>query len=90
FLDHSRNVDIANSGSMTVHYMTTCTQSLVPGLSVLITASDHDHDGECCALCGHMVDKTMKRCRWCKFAQYCVPDVRACQKIDWPYHKKGC
>ncbi|KAF7362725.1 MYND-type domain-containing protein [Mycena venus] len=91
FLDHGGNVDIADSDGMTVRYMTSRTESLVPGLSALVAASDRDRTrGECCALCGRTADETMKRCARCKVARYCAPDVRACQKIDWPHHKKGC
>ncbi|KAJ7796989.1 hypothetical protein B0H14DRAFT_1198010 [Mycena olivaceomarginata] len=71
--------------------MATRTKSLVPGLSVLVAASDRDRArGECCALCDRAADETMKRCGRCKVARYCAPDVRACQKVDWPHHKKGC
>ncbi|KAJ6475933.1 hypothetical protein C8R47DRAFT_1075784 [Mycena vitilis] len=50
---------------------------------------DVDVDG-CCALCGRAADEAMKRCARCKIARYCPPEVRACQKIDWPHHKKCC
>ncbi|KAJ6566510.1 hypothetical protein B0H19DRAFT_1138025 [Mycena capillaripes] len=95
FLDHHGSVDIADSDGMAVRYMASRTKRIVPGLSTFIAASDRERkaraDGDgCCALCGRAADEAMKRCGRCKVARYCAPDVRACQKIDWPHHKKGC
>ncbi|KAJ7676891.1 hypothetical protein DFH06DRAFT_1034270 [Mycena polygramma] len=54
------------------------------------TNKGEEDDNACCALCGRAADEAMKRCARCKTARYCPPDVRACQKIDWPHHKKHC
>ncbi|KAJ7247192.1 hypothetical protein B0H12DRAFT_1211246 [Mycena haematopus] len=95
FLDHNGSVDIADSDGMTVRRMMMNLQRFAPGLDALVVASDRERKarakGEgCCALCGRVTDETMKRCGRCKVAHYCDPDVRQCQKIDWPHHKKGC
>ncbi|KAJ6493332.1 hypothetical protein C8R45DRAFT_900768 [Mycena sanguinolenta] len=95
FLDHNGSVDIADSDGMTVRRMTTTLQRFAPGLNALVVASDRERKARanregCCALCGRAADEAMKRCGRCKIARYCSPDVRDCQKIDWPHHKKHC
>ncbi|KAF7350624.1 MYND-type domain-containing protein [Mycena sanguinolenta] len=95
FLDHNGSVDIADSDGMTARRMTTTLQRFAPGLNAIVVASDRERkaraNGEgCCALCGRAADVTMKRCGRCKVARYCTPDVRDCQKTDWPHHKKHC
>ncbi|KAJ7108915.1 hypothetical protein C8R43DRAFT_1091818 [Mycena crocata] len=71
----------------------------VPGLRKLIDVSDRERkaraakDDGCCALCGRereTGDPALQRCGRCKVARYCPPGVRACQKLDWPHHKKSC
>jgi hypothetical protein len=95
FLDHGGNVDIADGDGMTPRYMAGRTKRVVPGLSKLVADADGERkaraDGDgCCACCGRVSDATMKRCARCKVARYCAPETRACQKIDWPHHKKHC
>ncbi|KAF8214865.1 hypothetical protein K438DRAFT_1802263 [Mycena galopus ATCC 62051] len=92
FLDHGGNVDIADSDGMVVRDLVSRSKPIMPGLHALVVASDRERKKRagCCALCGRVANDTMKRCGRCKVARYCPPEARACQKIDWPHHKKHC
>ncbi|KAJ7680078.1 hypothetical protein B0H17DRAFT_1161217 [Mycena rosella] len=78
FLAHGGNVNVADSDGLR-----------------LIAAADRERKVRaispegCCGFCGRNDLKILK-CGKCKAVQYCVPSVRACQKLDWPYHKKNC
>ncbi|KAJ7632036.1 hypothetical protein B0H17DRAFT_1187614 [Mycena rosella] len=92
FLAHGGNVNVADSDGLRVRNLI---MPFAPGLDKLIAAADRERKVRaispegCCGFCGRNDLKILK-CGKCKAVQYCVPSVRACQKLDWPYHKKNC
>lgn len=91
FLAHGGNVDIADGDGCTVRqtvYSATLLRKI--GFIEIIEKEDKNRKAKgqtCCKLCGR-ADKTLLVCGRCKKAMYC--SGRACQKTDWPSHKKAC
>ncbi|KAJ7122574.1 hypothetical protein C8R43DRAFT_1090766 [Mycena crocata] len=97
FLDHGGNVDIADGDGMTVRRMTTTLERFAPGIAKLVRDVDKERKARarteegCCALCGRGQEADpLPRCGRCKTARYCPSGLRACQKLNWPHHKKEC
>ncbi|KAF8963095.1 hypothetical protein BDZ97DRAFT_1701761 [Flammula alnicola] len=93
FLSHGGNLDIADGDGMSPRAM--CNHpSLVPAIPQFKCLAQKEDErrklkgSSCCSLCGRE-DKLLS-CSKCKRASYCNPQLRACQKLDWPKHKKEC
>ncbi|KAJ6543547.1 hypothetical protein DFH09DRAFT_1173331 [Mycena vulgaris] len=92
FLGHGGNVDIADGDGMRARAMAARLERFSPDLANLIAGVDRArkaHVATCCGFCGRE-DKVHLKCGKCKAVRYCPPSARACQKLDWPHHKKGC
>ncbi|KAJ7452891.1 hypothetical protein FB451DRAFT_1342615 [Mycena latifolia] len=95
FLAHGGNVDIADGDGMRPRYMASRLVRFAPSLEDLIAEVDRKRNARaisvdsCCGLCGREDGKLLK-CSKCKAVRYCEPSARACQKLDWPHHKKNC
>ena len=92
FLSHGGNLDIADGDGMTPRFMCERLATRIPALKRLADKEDEKRrqKGDLrCALCGRVEGELLK-CSRCKKANYCNPAVRACQKLDWPHHKKTC
>ncbi|KAJ7715507.1 hypothetical protein DFH07DRAFT_1014712, partial [Mycena maculata] len=95
FLEHGGSVDIADGDGMTVRHMVTRMKKFAPQHVALVGDVDRERKSlartveGCCGLCARQ-DPAQWRCGRCKKVQYCSPGVRACQKLDWPHHKKTC
>ncbi|KAH9481904.1 hypothetical protein JR316_0006434 [Psilocybe cubensis] len=92
FLNHGGNVDIADGDGYTPRDMCKRLAGRVPALLSLVEKEDEKRKAKgnsCCSLCGRDEEKLLT-CGKCKKAKYCAPSSRACQKLDWPKHKKEC
>ncbi|KAF8885876.1 hypothetical protein CPB84DRAFT_1816775 [Gymnopilus junonius] len=92
FLSHGGNLDIADGDGMTPRFMCERQNATVPALKRLAHQEDERRKlkGDLrCALCGRD-GVTLLKCGRCKKAKYCDPKTLACQKLDWPNHKKTC
>ncbi|KDR78544.1 hypothetical protein GALMADRAFT_243958 [Galerina marginata CBS 339.88] len=92
FLSHGGSLDIADGDGMTPRFMCERMGSVLIGLKRLVEKEDERRrqNGDLtCSLCGRDEGKLLS-CGRCKKAKYCDPGSRACQKLDWPRHKKGC
>ncbi len=88
FLTHGGSVDIADGDGMAARALV----SRFPPLAAVVQKEDARRKAagpSCCSLCGRGEEKLLS-CSRCKVAKYCSPAVRACQKLDWPRHKKLC
>ena len=95
FLSHGGNADIADGDGISPHHTCTAMKSIVPQLLAVIAKEDKRRELKahtCCSLCGRMpsADEKLLMCGKCKKGRYCNPKLRACQKLDWPKHKKEC
>ena len=93
FLSHGGNADIADGDGISPRYI--CKAIKVPQLLAAIEKEDTRRalkGNTCCSLCGlvPIADEKLLMCGKCKKGRYCNPKLRACQKLDWPKHKKGC
>lgn len=92
FLSHGGNVDIADSDGMALRSMCETFREVFPELMNVIKKEDQRRKliaDSCCALCG-MQNAKLLLCARCRKARYCSPQQKACQKLDWPRHKKSC
>ncbi|KAF8149078.1 hypothetical protein B0H34DRAFT_734747 [Crassisporium funariophilum] len=92
FLEHGGSVDIADGDGMTPRFMIERLKKAIPAFSALVRKEDVKRKLKgslCCSLCGRDEGKLLA-CSKCKKAKYCSPQVRGCQKWDWPKHKKEC
>lgn len=88
FLTHGGSVDIADGEGMVARVLV----SRIRALSAVVQKEDSRRKAagaSCCSLCGRGEEKLLS-CSRCKTAKYCSPTARACQKLDWPRHKKLC
>ncbi|KAF9009830.1 hypothetical protein BDZ89DRAFT_1104536 [Hymenopellis radicata] len=87
YLSHGGNIDIADGDGMTVRKMLQTLSRFPSTASIqkLATAEDQRRKK-----LGTSDSTTLARCTRCKAARYCVASMRACQKWDWPRHKKSC
>lgn len=95
FLSHGGNVDIADGDGISPRHICTTIKSMVPQLFTVLEKEDAQRalkGNTCCSLCGQTpsADEKLLVCGKCKKARYCSPKLRACQKLDWPKHKKEC
>jgi hypothetical protein len=95
FLSHGGNVDIADGDGISPRNICTAIKYVVPQLLAVIEKEDPRRalkGNTCCSLCGLVpsVDEKLLICGKCKKGRYCNPKLRACQKLDWPKHKKEC
>ncbi|EAU85132.1 hypothetical protein CC1G_08105 [Coprinopsis cinerea okayama7 len=96
-LEHGGNVDIADSDGMTARTMLKKLARRTPQIWKLVEEEDKRRaelgKDRCCATCGRVEEPEklkLLRCGKCKGVKYCDPKVRACQRLDWPVHKKTC
>ncbi|KAJ6611117.1 hypothetical protein B0H10DRAFT_2057599 [Mycena sp. CBHHK59/15] len=95
FLDHGGNIDAAEGDGLTVRYMLSRVGPLARELKKFADGVDRERKERaksangCCGFCGRE-EEALPKCGRCKETRYCSPSVRACQKLDWPHHKKGC
>lgn len=90
FVTHGGNLYIADGDGMAARKLAMA----VPRLAEIMKKEEerrHAAGAECCALCGRDAGAgKLLTCGRCKSARYCSPATRACQKLDWPRHKKAC
>ena len=92
FLTHGGSVDILDGDGVSAGRVIRTLKSKIPGFSILVEKESKKRmvkGNKCCTLCGREGEKLML-CSKCKKARYCHPQMRVCQKLDWPGHKKGC
>ena len=95
FLSHGGNADIADGDGISPRHICTAIKNMVPQLLAVMEQEDARRaikGNMCCSLCGREPggDEKLLVCGKCKKGRYCNPKLRACQKLDWPKHKKGC
>jgi MYND finger len=95
FLEHGGNLDIADSDGVTARFLLQRMAASLPSLNKLVEQEDRRRakiKDRSCATCGREESEELKllRCGKCKEAKYCPPTLRACQRLDWPHHKKAC
>lgn len=95
FLSHGGNADIADGDGISPRSICAAIKYMVPQLLAVIEKEDTRRalrGNTCCSLCGRApsADEKLLMCGRCKKGRYCNPKLRACQKLDWPKHKKEC
>lgn len=92
FLTHGGSVDIADGDGITPRSLCNKLKG-IPAFKKLVEREDEKRKlkgpSHCCLLCGTDEGKLLS-CGKCKKAKYCSPQLRGCQKWDWPRHKKEC
>ena len=91
FLSRGGNMDIADGDGYSARNMCKLVASGISAFTRVIEEEEklRQDKKDPCALCGRDDGKRLT-CSRCKKAHYCSPNVRACQKLDWPRHKKVC
>ncbi|KAF8799057.1 hypothetical protein BYT27DRAFT_7121126 [Phlegmacium glaucopus] len=92
FLTHGGSVDIADGDGVTPRTICDTLKGAIPAFKRLVEREDERRKLEGlsrCYLCGTNEGKLLS-CGKCKKAKYCSPQLRGCQKWDWPRHKKEC
>jgi len=92
YLKHGGSVDIADSDGHTARSVVDRIKKVVSGLWNIISKEDQRRQScaeKCCTLCGREPTKLLM-CGRCKRTRYCDRQVRTCQALDWPRHKKEC
>lgn len=92
FLTHGGSVDIADGDGITPRSICDKLQRPIPAFKKLVEQEDERRKlkgPSRCLLCGTDQGKLLS-CGKCKKAKYCSPQLRGCQKWDWPRHKKQC
>lgn len=91
YLTHGGSADIADGDGITPRLL--CDKVHIPALKKLVEREDERRrrlkGSSHCYLCGTDEGKLLS-CGKCKKAKYCSPQLRGCQKWDWPRHKKEC
>lgn len=92
YLKHGGSVDIVDTDGLTARHAVDKIREVVPGLRNIVNKEDERRRAcaeKCCTLCGREPTRLLV-CGRCKKTRYCDRQVRTCQALDWPRHKKEC